>query len=114
MFNNTLFAAGKADSIDVDKFDELRKEGYTVIDVRTQEEYDDGHVEGAILINLYSSDFKDKIAALDKDGKYLVYCRSGVRSLKAASYMNDAGIKNVLHLSGGIIAWKRANKPLVN
>lgn len=114
MFNLKLFGMAGADSVDVEKFDKLRAEGYTVIDVRTQEEYSEGHIEGAVLINIYSPDFKEKIAALDKNGKYLVYCRSGNRSNRAAMYMNETGIKEALNLSGGIKAWIRANKPVVN
>lgn len=114
MFNLKLFAMHKADSVDVDKFDELRKQDYTIIDVRTQEEYNDGHIEGAVLINFFSPDFKDKIAELDKKGKYIVYCRSGGRSAKAILYMNEIGIKEALNLTGGINAWIKAGKPVVN
>lgn len=114
MFNLKLFGLAAADSVDVDKFDALRSEGYTIIDVRTQEEYSEGHIEGAVLINIFSPDFKDKISALDKNGKYLVYCRSGKRSNRAVLFMIEAGIKEALNLTGGIIAWKNAGKPVVN
>ncbi len=114
MFSMRLFGKAQADSVDVEKFDKLRSEGYTIIDVRTQEEYGEGHIEGAVLINIYAPDFKEKISALDKNGKYLVYCRSGNRSNRAAIYMNETGIKEALNLIGGIIAWKKAGKPVVN
>jgi phage shock protein E len=114
MFNLKLFGMGQADSVDVNKFDDLRKSGYTVIDVRTQEEFDEGHIEGAVLINLHAADFNDKINALDKAGKYLVYCRSGRRSNKAVLMMNEIGINDALNLIGGITAWKAAGKPVVN
>ncbi|MDD5361841.1 MAG: rhodanese-like domain-containing protein [Ignavibacteria bacterium] len=114
MFNLKLFGMAEADSVDVNKFDELRNSGYTVIDVRTQEEFDESHIEGAVLINLHAADFKDKINALDKAGKYLVYCRSGRRSSKAVLVMNELGINSTAHLIGGIIAWKSAGKPVVN
>jgi rhodanese-related sulfurtransferase len=114
MFNLKMFGMVQADSVDVNKFDDLRKSGYTVIDVRTQEEFDEGHIEGAVLINLHAADFKDKINALDKAGKYLVYCRSGRRSGKAVLMMNEIGINDALNLIGGITAWKSAGKPVVN
>ena len=114
MFNFRLFGMVQADSVDAEKFDELRKTGYVVIDVRTQEEFNEGHIEGAVLINIHAADFKDKINALDKTGKYLVYCRSGKRSNRAVLMMNEIGINDALNLIGGITAWKSAGKPVVN
>lgn len=64
----------------------------TVIDVRTPEEYDAGHVEGAELIDIQGPDFSEQIAALDTDGEYVVYCRSGNRSAAAAAQMEAAGL----------------------
>jgi rhodanese-related sulfurtransferase len=110
MFN--IFGSS-VESINAEKFDELIKEGYTIIDVRTQEEFNDARIEGAKLIDIYKSDFISKINELDKDGKYLVYCASGSRSVSAVSKMNKAGIKVALNLSGGIMSWHRAGKPLV-
>lgn len=114
MFNFSMFGFAQVDSVDVDKFDELRNQGYTIIDVRTAEEFGEGHIESAVLINLHSSDFLDRINSLDKSGRYLVYCRSGRRSAKAVQIMLDAGIREALNLSGGIIAWKNAGKSVVN
>lgn len=64
----------------------------TVIDVRTPEEYAVGHVEDAELIDVQSADFNQRIAELDPDGEYVVYCRSGNRSAAAAATMTDAGL----------------------
>ena len=113
MFNFNLFGA-IADSITVDQFDELKAQGYTVIDVRTQEEFSEGHIQDAILINFYDPNFKTKIGELDKNGKYLVFCRSGNRSGKAVLLMNQMGFKDALNIAGGIIAWQKAGKHLVN
>ncbi len=114
MFNLGMFGFAQVDSVDVDKFEELKNQGYTIIDVRTAEEFGEGHIDAAVLINMHSSDFIDKINALDKSGRYLVYCRSGRRSAKAVQIMLEAGIKEALNLSGGIIAWKKAGKTVVN
>jgi len=108
MFNFKLFGE-VADSIKVDQFDELKAQGYTVIDVRTQEEFSEGHIQDAILINFYDPDFKTKISGLDVNGKYLLFCRSG----KAVLIMNQMGFKDALNIAGGIIAWQKAGKPLV-
>jgi rhodanese-related sulfurtransferase len=67
-------------------------EGRTVIDVRTVEEYDAGHVEGAERIGLADPDFAERIAALDPAESYVVYCRSGNRSAQAAEVMRAAGL----------------------
>ncbi|MCX6157726.1 MAG: rhodanese-like domain-containing protein [Ignavibacteriota bacterium] len=110
MFN--IFGSS-VESINAEKFDELIKEGYTIIDVRTQQEFNDARIQGAQLIDIYKSDFISIINELDKEGKYLVYCASGSRSTSAVSKMNKAGIKTALNLSGGIMSWHRAGKPLV-
>ena len=112
MFNFNLFGA-VADSIKVDQVEELIAQGYIVIDVRTAEEFSEGHIQDAILINIYDSNFKTKIGELDKNGKYLMFCRSGSRSGKAVLQMTQMGFKDVLNIAGGIIAWQRAGKPLV-
>lgn len=71
-----------------------------VIDVRHADEFAAGHVAGAINIDVEAGDFAAKIAALPKNGVYLVYCHSGRRSGIAAGQMQDAGL-NVLD-GGGI------------
>ena len=73
MFNFSMFGFAQVDSVDVDKFDELRNQGYTIIDVRTAEEFGEGHIESAVLINLHSSDFLDRINSLDKSGRLTGY-----------------------------------------
>ena len=79
-----------------------------VLDVRTQREYESGHLKGAILLDIYKSNFKDEINKLDKDKKYFVYCKVGVRSSSAANYMIHIGFKNVCNLEGGIVKLSEA------
>lgn len=64
----------------------------TAIDVRTVEEYDAGHVDGAERIGLADADFADRVADLDPDAAYVVYCRTGNRSAQAATIMREAGL----------------------
>lgn len=64
----------------------------TVIDVRTPDEFAAGHVEGALLIDVSAPDFAERIAELDPEGEYLVYCRSGNRSAQAVATMRDTGL----------------------
>jgi rhodanese-related sulfurtransferase len=85
----------------------------TVIDVRTPEEFAEGHVNGATLIDFYADDFAEQIAALPVDEPYLVYCRSGNRSGRAAALMEDLGFGEVYDLDGGVIAYAAEGLPLV-
>ena len=80
------------------------EEGYIILDVRTQEEYDQGHIPGAILIpNTEIAARAEEILA-DKDQLILVYCRSGNRSKKAAEVLVELGYTNIKEF-GGIIDW---------
>jgi rhodanese-related sulfurtransferase len=76
------------------------------IDVRTAQEYDAGHIPGAVLIDVNSDAFDEMIQKLDKNTVYVVYCRSGMRSAKASEKMNSIGIKNVYNVSGGFNDWQ--------
>lgn len=85
-----------------------------VIDIRTPEEYAQGHIEYAKLnIDFYNPNFKDEISKLDKGGKYLIYCRTGGRSAKALDIMKEMGFTDVHHIKGGITAWQQAGYPVV-
>jgi rhodanese-related sulfurtransferase len=76
-----------------------------VIDVRTAAEARSGSIKGAVNIDIMSMDFQQKIAKLDKNKTYFVYCRSGNRSGQACKMMGDAGFTNVYNLSGGMMSW---------
>ena len=79
--------------------------GYIIIDARTQEEYDDGHIHGAILIPEYEIADRAEKELPDKNQLILVYCRSGRRSKIAAEELVKLGYTNVKEF-GGIIDWK--------
>lgn len=79
--------------------------GYIIIDARTQEEYDQGHIPGAILIPEYEIADRAEKELPDKDQLILVYCRSGRRSKIAAEELIKLGYTNVKEF-GGIIDWK--------
>jgi len=86
---------------------------FLVIDVRTPEEYNEGHIEGAVNIDIYAADFKDRLSQLNIDKKYLVHCRSGSRSNEATNMMKDLEFKEVYHMNEGILGWQEKNLPLV-
>jgi phage shock protein E len=85
---------------------------FVILDVRTPEEFNDGHIDRAININLNSNDFKDQINKLDKNKIYVVYCRSGHRSGNAVKIMKDLKFMEVYDI-GGIIQWEDAGYKLV-
>lgn len=80
------------------------QDGYIILDVRTQEEYDEAHIDGALLIPDYEITDKAESVLKDKDQLLLVYCRSGRRSKNAASELVSLGYTNVKEF-GGIIDW---------
>jgi phage shock protein E len=84
-----------------------------VIDVRTPEEFAEGHIEGATLIDINSPTFGDEIDALDRDVNYLVYCRSDNRSGQAVAIMEQLGFGQLWDMDGGVIAWSAEGRPLV-
>ena len=86
----------------------------TLIDVRTPDEYAQGHLEGAINIDLGQSSFDEEIAKLDKQAAYTVYCRSGNRSAQAAKRMQAAGFTQVMDAGGVEAASQSLGIPIVN
>ncbi len=83
-----------------------------VLDVRTIEEFEAGHLDGATMIDFYLPDFADRLAELDRDVPYLLYCRSGNRSGQTLALMEDLGFSDVTEIGGGINAWVGAGHPV--
>ena len=79
-------------------------EDYIILDVRTQEEYDEGHIPGALLIPDTEIEARAEEILTDKDQLILVYCRSGRRSKLAAEALVELGYTNIKEF-GGIIDW---------
>jgi len=84
---------------------------FVFIDVRTPEEYAEGHIEGAVLIPVQQ--LAERISEVPKDVQVYLYCHSGRRSANAASMLAKAGYTNIENLLGGITAWKEATHPVV-
>ena len=84
------------------------EEDYVILDVRTEEEFAEGHINGAILIPDYEISEKAESVLKDKNQLILVYCRSGRRSKLAAEELANLGYTNVKEF-GGIIDWKHGN-----
>lgn len=71
-----------------------------VIDVRTPDEFASGHLDGAVNINWEDPTFADQVSTLDKDGVYILYCRSGNRAGQALDAMTSMGFTNVTNVGG--------------
>ena len=99
--------------VGVAQFATLVKEpGVAIIDVRTPEEFADGHIAGAVNIPVQQPDFATRIAQLDPNTTYAVYCRSGNRSQPAVAAMQEAGITDIYELDSGTKGWTAAGQPL--
>lgn len=106
-------AAENFENVEVAAFAELIADSNVVIlDVRKADEFAEGHIKGAILIDQFQSDFVEQAQAKLPKGKTIaIYCRSGRRSANAAGKLADIGYKCV-NLRDGILAWKKADMPV--
>ena len=84
----------------------------TIIDVRTPEEFAQGHLVGAVLVDYNAPGFREAIAELPRDESYLIYCRSGNRSAGARQVMVELGFEDVADIDGGVTAWVAQGQPL--
>jgi len=82
-----------------------------ILDVRTQGEYNEGHVDGAVLLPV--QELEQRYSELPKDKPIYVMCHSGNRSLVASEILEKNGFKDIRNVQGGILAWQRAGYPVV-
>ena len=117
VFMTATFSQVQAQSqlLDVKSFDTrmASTKDKIVLDVRTNDEYNEGHLENAVMIDYYKPDFKQRLANLDTAKPVFVYCAAGARSEGAAQALVDLGFKQVYDLGGGMNAWKKAKMPIV-
>lgn len=88
------------------------KADFLLLDVRTPGEFMQGYIEGAVLLDYYAPDFRERFAALDRKATILTYCRSGNRSSSVLALADELGFERVFDLRGGIMAWKSEGLPL--
>jgi rhodanese-related sulfurtransferase len=101
--------------LDVSAFAALAAAPTTVVlDVRTPAEFASGHLDRAQLVDFEAADFDVKIATLDKNVTYAIYCRSGNRSGQALGRMQAAGFTHVADLRNGINAWRSEGRAVVS
>jgi rhodanese-related sulfurtransferase len=90
-----------------------QESGVITLDVRTPGEFFNGHISGAMNIDVEGMNFDSEIEKLDKSATYAVYCRSGRRSAIAVETMKDAGFTNLFNMNAGTEEWSAAGLPLV-
>jgi rhodanese-related sulfurtransferase len=101
--------AKQVTSADVDEL--LKKNSQIIIlDVRTPDEFKQGHLKNAINLNIQDPDALEKIGKLDHKATYLVYCRTQRRSGIAVSHMIESGFSNVYHMTDGMSGWLQNGK----
>jgi len=83
-----------------------------VLDVRTKQEFDAGHIPGAINLDVNAPGFTNKVAALDTNKVYLVHCAAGRRSANACAQMSRLGFSRLIDLAPGFRGWEKAGKPV--
>jgi len=112
-----LVAGTRFTDVTVDQARELvqRRAGQTdfiILDVRSPEEFAEGHLAGAVNMNVLAPDFSAQLATLDRGKTYLVYCRTGNRSTKAVQAMERLGFRSVYHMVEGILGWQKKGFPV--
>ena len=112
-----LAAGTQFPEVTVDQARELiqkraRNDEFAILDVRTPEEFAEGHLSGAVNVNLMAPDFDRRLSALDRGKTYLVYCRTGNRSTRAIQAMDRLGFRSVYHMFEGIAGWQKKGFPL--
>ena len=99
---------------DADAFKtEIAKPNVVLLDVRTPEEFAEGHLQGAVNVDFKNENFSTKVDSLDKTKQYEVYCRSGHRSGESVKLMKEKGFDKVHDLKGGILNWQEKGNAVV-
>lgn len=110
--NQTIANLCPADSYNL-ILDNSGNPDFVILDIRTQEEFDSGYIDGATILDFYAEDFASQLAALDRNKTYFIYCRTGHRTGLALNMMTELGFTSVYNLEEGITAWIEAGNPTV-
>jgi len=103
-------ACGQTTGIPITEVSNEEIKNVLLLDVRTPQEFESGHIEGAVNRNWFDDDFDSQMKGVDKETKIYVYCKLGGRSLKAQNRLLQLGFTNVINLEGGYDAWSAAKE----
>ncbi len=98
--------------ISVEEFNDFSDDEFLLLDVRTLEEFQSGHISRANNIDFFSEDFIKKIKEFDTSLNLILYCRTDNRSSKSAKILSDTDYKNIFVLKGGIEEWISQGNPV--
>ena len=113
VYSCQIFESTETSVISDVQFIEIQDTDYILVDVRTTEEYELGHIQDAINFDYYSESFQNDILTLDKSSSIILYCRTQNRSTKTANYLKENGYKQITVIVGGITSWVKNGNDLV-
>ena len=103
----------KMKRVGVEEFAKLRADtNNVVLDVRTEKEFQAGHIPGAVHIDVNAKDFEAQVGKLGTNRTFLIHCASGVRSRRACGRLDAAGFQNLIDLAPGFNGWEKAGQPV--
>ena len=114
IYSCQIFDSNEINVISDAKFTEILGADYTLIDVRTNEEYESGYIKDAINFDFYSESFQKEILKLEKSSSIILYCRTQNRSIKTANFLKENGYKNITVIEGGITSWVKNGNDLAH
>ncbi|HEX5111654.1 MAG TPA: rhodanese-like domain-containing protein [Saprospiraceae bacterium] len=110
--SDTAINDDEAKKLDKDQFTkEMKRSGSVIVDVRMPQEFEQGHIEGAININFFDPQFKYKLLELDREKSYYLYDKKESKSFRAMKFMEDNGFTKVRMLKGGWEEWSTVHAP---
>ena len=113
VYSCQIFESKDINVISDTQFIEIQDTDYILVDVRTIEEYESGHIQDAVNFDFYSKSFQNDILSLEKSTSIVLYCRTQNRSTKTANYLKENGYKEITVLEGGITSWVKNGNDLV-
>ena len=113
VYSCQIFESTEISVVSDNQFLEIQDTDYILVDVRTTEEYESGHIQNALNFDFYSESFLKEILSLDKSASIVLYCRTQNRSTKTANYLKENGFKEITVLEGGITSWVKNGNDLV-
>ncbi|MBC9795564.1 rhodanese-like domain-containing protein [Sinomicrobium weinanense] len=105
---SVIGVSGQVKNVDITTIKEREMTGKFLVDVRTPEEFAEGHIKGALNLNYDDPDFAAQWKDIDRETPVYLYCGSGKRSTKAAGVLDSLGFEKIFNLKGGYRAWKKA------
>ena len=113
VYSCQIFESKDINEISDIQFTEIQNTDYILVDVRTTEEYESGHIQDAVNFDFYSDSFQKEILSLDKSSSIILYCRTQNRSTKTANFLKENGYKEITIIEGGITSWVKSGNNLV-